>query len=77
MQSGVVTDAVDGDGCISLVAFNQHGPLGEDAMQARVYSPFDGNPHSVSRTLRVLLGEFEVDELGEFPGEAAKAAAVV
>ncbi len=77
MQSGVVTDAVDGDCCSSLVAFDQHWPLTEDPMQARVYSPFDGNPHSVGRSLRVLLGEFEVDELGEFPGETAKAAAVV
>ncbi len=77
MQSWVVTNAVDGDCCSSLVALDQHWPLTEDPMQARVYSPFDGNPHSVGRSLRVLLGEFEVDKLGEFPGETAKAAAVV
>jgi len=77
MQSGVITNAVDGNRGVSLVSLDQHGPLGENSLQARVYFAFDRNPHSVGRTLRVILGEFEVDELNEFPGKAAKAAAVV
>ncbi len=77
MQAGVVADAVQGQTGLSLLALDQDRSLAEDPKQVGVEAPFDDDPHSVGRALRVLLGQLKVGKLGEIPSEAAEAAAVV